>query len=387
MIRNLLSRTLWAACAMLPLKKNAVLFSSYGGKGYSDSPKAIAQALLDSGENVRLYWLVDSPRDAASLPEGVIPVDQNNSFARIKAYSTSKVWVSNARLYVSKKRRGQFYLQTWHGFALKMIEADAAGALPEHYLATCRRDAALTDAVACGSGFMKRLFRGSFWYPENVEILPTGTPRNDIFFRQSPEIPGKVRSSLGLDKSRKLALYAPTFRADHSTDAFALDPMAVKKACEARFGGEWSVLIRLHPNVAARSRGLFAYDGESIVDATAYPDMQELLRGVDLLITDYSSSMFDFALGGKPCVQFALDIEEYKKDRNFYLPIDDLPFPLARSREELEGMIREYDRALWSRRWEDFAARPEIGLNEDGKAAERCAQWILGKLEITNYKL
>ena len=384
MIRNLLSRTFWAACALLPLEKNAVLFSSYGGKGYSDSPKAIARALLDSGENVRLYWLVNGEKEAASLPEGVIAVDQNNSFARIKAYSTSKVWVSNARLYVSRKRKGQFYLQTWHGFALKMIEADAAGALPEHYLATCRRDAALTDAVACGSGFMEGLFRRSFWYPETVEILPTGTPRNDIFFRDSSEIPGKVRSLLGLDPHRKLALYAPTFRSDHSTDVYALDPVAVKKACEARFGGEWSVLIRLHPNIASRSRGLFAYDGESIVDATAYPDMQELLRGVEMLITDYSSSMFDFALGGKPCVQFALDIEEYKKDRNFYLPIDDLPFPLARSRDALEEAIRTYDEALWSRRWQEFAARPDIALMEDGKAADRCAQWILGKLGIRN---
>lgn len=381
--KEILACALWRVCAMLPMKRNGVLFSSFDGKGYSDSPKAIAQALLDSGEDLKLYWLVNTPQDALSLPKGITPIYRSRKLDQIKAYTTTKVWVNNCRQYPRVKRKGQYYLQTWHGFALKMIEKDAQSALPEQYVRMCRQDAAMTDAVVSGSVFMKNLFRSSFWYPEFVEIPLYGTPRNDIFFRETPEISEKIRSALQLPPQQKLVLYAPTFRADHSTDCYALDAGMLKKACEARFGGEWSVLIRLHPGIASKSAGLFAYDGIHILDATSYPDMQELLVGVDLLITDYSSSMFDYALSGKPCIQFALDIEEYKKDRNFYLPLDELPFPMARGNRELEEIVKEYDADLWSARWNAFCKASHISIAEDGQAARRCARWILDKLNLS----
>lgn len=372
MIHDLISRALWGLCGLLPIDRKKVLFSSYYGRGYSDSPKAIAQALLDSGEDVKLCWLVKSPEEAATLPDGVTPIDQNNAFQRILAYSTSKVWVDNCRKYVRRKRKGQFYLQTWHGFALKMIESDATQALEDEYIRGSKADSAQTDLIVSGSAFMTGLYKRSFWY--DGEVAELGTPRNDIFFGGA-ELSKKVHAALGLPESRRLLLYAPTFRADHSLDCYALDPEKVRQACQSRFGGEWSVLIRLHPNIASKSAGLYPYDGETILDATAYPDMQELLAGVDLLITDYSSSMFDYALTGKPCIQFALDVESYAKERNFYFPLDELPFPMARSNEELETIIRNYDQNQWSDRWEQF--KRNNGFCEDGKAARRCAELIL----------
>lgn len=379
--KELVAQALWRLCGLLPMQSNAVLFSSYDGKGYSDSPKAIAQALLDSGADVKLYWLVNSEKDAASLPAGITPVNRNNKLAQIRAYTTSKIWVNNCRQYPRIKRKGQYYLQTWHGFALKMIEKDAETALPEAYLQMCRRDGAITDAVVTGSAFMEGLYRRSFWYADDVEVLRYGTPRNDIFFRENASLRRKIRSALGLGGDRKLVLYAPTFRADHSTDCYRLDPEALACACGERFGGAWTVLIRLHPGIASKSAGLFSYDGQRILDATGYPDMQELLAGVDLLITDYSSSMFDYALSGKPCIQFALDIEEYKTDRNFYFPLDELPFPMARSNDELLSLIRDYDPKLWQERWQVFASDPSVCICENGRAAPLCARWILEKLQ------
>lgn len=372
-LHDLVSGVLWSVCACLPIDKKKILFSSYYGRGYSDSPKAIAQALLDSGEDVKLCWLVKSQAEAATLPEGITPIDQNNALARIMAYSTSRVWVDNCRKYVRRKRNGQFYMQTWHGFALKRIEADAVQALEDEYIRGSKADSAQTDVIVSGSGFMTGLYRNSFWY--DGEVAELGTPRNDIFFRNNSEIPAKIRIALNLATDRRLLLYAPTFRSDHSLDCYALDAERALRACETRFGGDWTALIRLHPNIASQSAGLFPYDGERIVDATAYPDMQELLAGVDLLITDYSSSMFDYALRGKPCIQFALDIESYAKERNFYFPLDDLPFPMAQSNGELEQLLAQYDQTRWSDRWERF--KTENGFREDGYAAKRCAQWIL----------
>ena len=268
-------------------------------------------------------------------------------------------------------------MQVWHGFALKMLEADATQALEAEYIQGSKNDSTMTDVIVSGSGFMTGIYRNSFWYDGEVEEL--GTPRNDIFFGETcADLSRKVRLALHLPESRHLALYAPTFRADQNLDCCALDARRLLNACQTRFGGEWTVLIRLHPNIAAKSAGLFPYDGERIVDATAYPDMQELLAGADLLLTDYSSSMFDFALTGKPCVQFALDVEEYSRERNFYFRLTELPFPMARSNGELEEMIRSYDQKQWSGKWERF--KSDNGFREDGQASRRCADWILKRL-------
>lgn len=376
-LHDLVSKGLWGICSLMPVDKKKVLFSSYYGRGYSDSPKAIAEALLASGEDVKLCWLVKSEAEAATLPAGITPVNQNNPLERIKAYSTSRVWVDNCRKYVPRKRKGQFYLQTWHGFALKMIEADAPQALEAEYIQGSKNDSRMTDVIVSGSSFMSGLYRNSFWYDGEIEEL--GTPRNDIFFGETcAALAGKVRDVLGLPSSRRLVLYAPTFRADQNLECYALDAQRLVSACQSRFGGEWTLLVRLHPNIAAKSAGLFPYDGERIVDATAYPDMQELLAGADLLITDYSSSMFDYALTGKPCVQFALDVDHYTRERNFYFPLTGLPFPMARSNEELESLILHYDQTLWEDRWKQFQL--DNGFREDGQASKRCTRWILDRL-------
>lgn len=373
-LRKIASDAVWAACRLLPVRKNKVVFSSFGGKGFGDNPKAIALALLESGEDLDLVWLT---RDMGiSLPEGIRPCPFGTPQAAMEL-STAKVWVDNSRGGAHYKRAGQSYLQTWHGFALKHIERAAEGALPESYVNQCKRDSAFTDLIVSNSAFVTRVYQEDFWY--DGEVAEYGSPRNDLFFRDNADLEAQVRRFFGLPRDRRLLLYAPTFRSDKSTASYALDAEGALRACEARFGGEWSALIRLHPNVAGQSAGLFAYDGSRILDATGYPDMQELLASIDLLVTDYSSSMFDYALRGKPCVQFALDIEAYKGDRNFYFELDSLPFPLARSNGELADAIAGYDEACWQDRWARF--REENGFREDGNASKRCAQWILARMK------
>ncbi len=362
-------------CHPLPVNPRKVVFCSYYGRGYSDSPKAIAEALLSSGEKRKLQWLVKTPEDAKELPQGVEPVPYD-SFRRIYALSTAKIWVDNCRKGCRGKKKSQYYLQTWHGFALKRIEKDAERALEPAYVQSCKNDSAQCDLIVSGSDFMTKLYQNAFWY--DGEVAAFGTPRNDVFFQNTDAVKQKVFAALGLKPTRRLLLYAPTFRVDHSTDAYKLDVENVLAACEKRFGGCWTALIRLHPNVAEQSKGLFAYDETRVLDATRYPDMQELLLAADLLITDYSSSMFDYALSGKPCLQFATDVEAYKTDRNFYFPIDSLPFPLADSNAALCREILAFDEEVYRKRWAAFYK--EQGFCEDGQAAKRCADWILQKM-------
>ena len=376
MLNKLYMAGCWVISLLLPVNKNKVVMSSYCGRGYSDNPKAVAEALRELDPHVEIVWLVKNEKEAATLPEGIIPCPFNSA-KRIFALATARVWVDNCRNYARFKKKNQFYLQTWHGFPLKRIEKDAYVALGEDYARGAVKDSKKTDLLLSNSRFATETLRRCYWY--DGEIGEYGSPRNDVFFKPHPEIAGKIRAGLSLPADRKVALYAPTFRADHSTHAYAIDAKGLAEACEARFGGKWSVLIRLHPNVAGQAAGLFAYDGDTIVDATLYPDMQELLCGCDLLLTDYSSSMFDYALSGKPCIRFALDMEDYRKDRNFYFTQEEMPFPVAESNAELVACVQEFDEVAYKEIWNRFTQAN--GFFEDGEASKRCARWILDKIK------
>ena len=109
-----------------------------------------------------------------------------------------------------------------------------------------------------------------------------------------------------------------------------------------------------------------------------YPDMQELLVASDMLVTDYSSCMFDFAITGKPCFLFATDVTDYIKDRNFYFPLQSLPFPQADNNPELLQLVERFDEQEYLKKRKEFFGR--LAFREDGQASQRCAKWILEKL-------
>ena len=376
----MLSKILKFFCSALysfaPVKKKRIVFSSYYGRGYSDNPKAIAEELIKRGTDAELIWLCKNEKEAKTLPPEIKPCP-HDSVKRIKALATARVWVDNARKYERiKKKKGQFYLQCWHGFPLKRIERDALEAMAPDFEAGAIRDSQNMDLLLAYSETDRDIYSRCFWY--SGEIAVWGVPRNDVFINGNPDLQKKVRDAFSLPAERKLVLYAPTFRANHSIDAYKINALALKNALEQGLSGEWTVLIRLHPNVAKQSKGLFPYDGENIVDATMYPDMQELLVASDLLITDYSSSMFDFGLSGKPCFRFANDIDSYMKDRNFYLDFEELPFPAAYNNEQLIKLALEFNPAAYAEKREAFYKK--LAFVDDGKASARCADWIEEKL-------
>ena len=372
-LRRLGAKSIWTLCRLLPVRKNKVVFSHFGGKGFGDNPKAIAKELLKSGENLDLVWVVSDV--TTPMPKG-IRVCRYGSVQAAKELSTARVWVNDSRGGAHYKRKKQYYMQTWHGFALKCIERSAKN-LPQTYVEQGKRDSAQTDVIVSNSAFMTKIYKEDFWYDGVVEEF--GSPRNDIFFRDNEALHREILETFGIEEDRKLLLYAPTFRDDGSMEAYRIEIDQVLAACQKRFGGKWSALMRLHPNVAKQSAGLFAYEQGRIVDATAWADMQELLATVDLLITDYSSSMFDFILRDKPCIRFATDLEQYRALRNFYFPLEALPMPLAQSNDELCALLESYDSSQDAQRRQVFMK--ENGFCEDGEASRRCAQWILSRIK------
>lgn len=365
----------WFRGRGLPIDENKIVVTSFYGRGYGDNPKAIASELLKRNAGVKIVWLVSGEKARESLPEGVTACDYDSP-EKIRELSTAKVWIDNSRKGARFKKPGQIYLQTWHGFALKRIEKDAADKLPAEYAEYARRDSAQCDLIVSNSAFMTKIYKESFWYDGEVEEF--GSPRNDALFADNSDAVKKVQAALGIPENKKILLYAPTFRATGSLDAYGLDYASAADALAKRFGGEWVVLVRLHPHVTELAKDL-KFDREFTFDATAYDDMQELLAASDAVITDYSSLMFDFALTRRPCFQFATDIEAYRGDRNFYFPLDELPFPLAVNNGELRARIESFDEKAYLEKWDAFCKK--VGMKEDGHASERCADWIIGKIK------
>lgn len=356
---------------LFPIKKNKVVIASYKGKGYGDNAKYIVNEILQKDVACEIVWMVsDIHGEKNSFPSDV-RLAEYNSVASIYELSTAGVWIDNCRKppYVLK-RNGQIYIQTWHGgVALKKIEGDAADKLPEEYIKNARIDTKNIDIMVSNSKFISDVYRRAFWY--SGEVIETGYPRSDILFEDRLKYKKRLRKRYGLDDGVKVLLYAPTFRDSLDVSSYKVDCNRIVRAAESRFGGDWVFAVRLHPNVSS-------LPVENILpnslNVSNHPDMQELLVGVDVLVTDYSSCMFDSAIAKIPTFIYASDIEDYATERGFYFTFDELPFSVSTSGSELAMSIMEYDEQQYLENLERFYSK--VGLCDDGKASERVVDVI-----------
>lgn len=337
-----LIRFLMRGFCLLPVKKKEILFCAYVGKNISCNPMYFNQYLLEQGRTDLSYlWAVQDMEKTWVPPEldGKIRLVRVKSFAYFKALMTAGTVVYNLGLPLGSlvpKRKKQVWVQTWHGGgAFK-----AAG-----------KDTSMTPiqkAVEKMTGkqidiFLSSNQRFTDVFPEAVEVekshfYNTGLPRNDIFFGDLTKYRKKVFDYFGIPGNKKILLYAPTFRGDfyHAEDNGTMGYKRILKALSERFGQEFVVLERKHYAVKPAV-------SEGVYPASEYPDMQELLAAADVLITDYSSSMWDFALTGKPGFLYTPDLGEYRQERDFYTPIEMWPYPYAENVDDLIRLIRNYE--------------------------------------------
>lgn len=369
LFHKIFRNALWGVLSFLPKEPRKAVCQSYYGRGYSDSPRAVAEELRRRGWKV--YWTVKGPEDAKSLPEDVIPLVVDSPKA-IYHLCTAGAWIDNSRKWAYTQKRGATrYVQTWHGFPLKRIEGDVPEALEENYLVAAKKDSEMCDLFLSNSVFLTEIYRRAFWY--QGEVLECGFPRNDVLFGPGEKIAARVRERLSLPEGKRLALYAPTFRKDRGLEAYDLDYQRLTEALGKRFGGDWLVLAKLHPNIAEKAHEL-DLNPRWVVNASAYPDIQELYIASGALVTDYSSVMFDYMNVGRPCFLYVNDLEAYRSDRNFYFDLDSLPFARSEDNDELERAVLEFDETTQRRRVEGFCR--EFGLREDGNAAKKVADWL-----------
>lgn len=355
-----------------PVQENKVLFINFNGKGFGCNPKYIAQELLAREKDYDLVWLVSNMDEA--FPDGIRKA-RFQTRQGLYEVATAKVIVTNVKndLHLVKKK-GQYIIQTWHGsYSAKLLEQDAAATLSKQYLKESKKNSAQTDLFLSNSRVLSQCYRDAFWC--SCEIMECGFPRNDVLFGQSREQLLAVKEHLGVPQDAKLALYAPTFRDDGSTDCYSIDCKGIVDALAPT--GNWYLLIRLHPNVGSAGN-LFAFD-EHILDATPYPDMQELLVASDILITDYSSTVFEFAALEKPSFIYASDVEAYQKMRGLKEDFFRMPYPVCRTNEELLAQLR----AFTPENAQELAARFNafFGGVDKGDASRQVADRITSVIE------
>lgn len=359
---------------IFPVKRNKIVFCSFSGKGFGDNCKYIALELLKQSQKYDLVWLT-ADGDDESVPRQVRTV-KYLSLRSVYEQATAKVWVDNRRKpgYV-RKRKNQYYIQTWHaGISLKKVEKDAELAMPQYYIWAAKRDSKMADLFLSSSKWDTECYRRAFWY--DGHILEEGLPRQDIIFNLTDEKKSLLKKKIGIDEKYKIAMYAPTFRknmTEKDLSVYSIDWNNFLEILRKRFGGTWKGMIRLHPNVSKYVNSLQL--PTNVLNVTNYPDMQELIAISDVAITDYSSAILEFAMTGRPGFIFAVDLEDYKKDRDLYFSLEELPCPLALSNEQLIENVKLFDARKYAESVRAFY-HGRCGLFEGGHASEAVAQII-----------
>lgn len=351
--------------------RRVVLFDSWRGR-YSDNPRAIFEAMRRRRTDHRFVWVL---RRDERAPEGAeIVAPESAGHLRWLNRAGSLVFNNTAPAYF-RPRDSVTYLQTWHGTPLKRIAFDIEGratAPPRKYFDTLRREVRRWDALISPNPFSTRVFRRSFAF--GGRILETGYPRNDLLLLapDATAVRRQVRMRYGIREEVRAVLYAPTLR-DSEPFSLALDLGRLT----GELGDDVVVLLRAHHVVAATAAGAAR---SRVINVSGVGDIADLYLAADVLITDYSSAMFDFAITNKPIILFLYDLEDYR-DRVRGLNLDiqaEAPGPVVRSTGEVVSLVAGLDalQAANAERHRAFVRR--FCPFDDGRASERVIDAVFG---------
>ena len=373
-IIRIILRVFW----IFPIDKKKVLFCSYGGKQYACNPKYIFEYMVERYYNVFTYiWSVNTP--------GIMPGKYKNietvkymSFQYIRHVLTSGIIIYNSAVksYLPFRKK-QIIVNTWHGGgAYKKIHVDASpykknivsmrvtrkvsARMVKYVISSCEKFTDVSSKV---------------WAIPPEKFLPIGMPRNDILFNIHDNVIRKVKDQYCIDYEKKIVLYAPTFRGDYrNADVipFSLDVDRLLQTMKNKFGHDFVILYRSH----IHDKSFSVIQNKNVISASDYPDMQELLCAADVLITDYSSSVWDFSFTFKPCFLYAPDLRKYQEEQGFYTPIEKWPFPLAETNETLVENIMKFDNEKYIEAVKEH--HTDLGSYENGTATKQLCDVLFG---------
>lgn len=368
---SVILRVMQALLWWLPVKKKRVMMYIHDRKGFTCNPKYIVKKLLEMyGDKLEIYWATMHPETCQEIRDLGVNVIKSNSLKQFWLYMRTRFFITNDSFPSwALHRWNQKWMNTWHaGMNYKHIGYDYLAPMSKLAAKIFRIKNRQPDFYLSGSRFFTEDTAKSFRLDEKV-FVPTGLPRNDVFFGDTDAINRKIRKYYNIDGNKHLAIFAPTFRRGMKSDTFGMDFDMVRTALEERFGGEWVILFRNHNFVKGKQK----YAGA--VDVSAYHDMQELMCASDILISDYSSCLYDFCMSKKAAFVYATDLDNYmNNDRSFAYPFEKWPYPVARSNQELIEQIKVFDEHQYARKVEEHLL--DAGAYDKGDASEQAAKLI-----------
>lgn len=296
---------------------------------------------------------------------------------------TSRVIITNCGgVSYLPLRKNQLCISTWHGGG-PYKKTGGALFFTKWYQKELELHKKNTKYILSSCRMCSELEAQSMLFFEN-DCLNFGSPRVDILFRNSKELKRKLYEQYSINPHKKLIVFAPTFRSNVNNFTCSktlylsdIDYERVINNCNKKFNEQFVFAVRLHPKLKDIDLNL-----PNVINLTTYPDMQEILVAADVVITDFSSLMWDFSFTFRPCFLYASDIDQYEKERGFYMPSSKWPFPIARNNDELEQAILKFDETEYVNKVKSH--HQECGSYETGKACEQTVNLIKDYINSTN---
>lgn len=379
----------------LPVDDKLVLFESFMGRKYADSPKAIYEYMLNNPDysDYKFIWFFKD-----RCMDEYLFLEKNERTALqlwgspdyYKSYAQAKYWFTNSRVPAAiTPREEQVYVQCWHGTPLKRlgfdIEVEAkdarndASTVREVYENDARRYTyMISPSKYCSEKFASAFNLNNIG--KSDIMIEEGYPRNDAIVNHSSDDINRIKRELGISEDKKVILYAPTWRENqHNVNVgYVYESPIEFDGFREKLGDEYVILFRVHYFIAN------AFDFEEnkgfVYDVSDYPEINDLYIISDVLITDYSSVFFDFGILKRPEIFFMYDLKYYKDElRGFYLTLDELPGPIVETQEELEKKLQTIDE--WTEteeylhKYDNFTGK--FTYLDDGHATERVVKAII----------
>ena len=350
-----------------------ILFVCYGGRKYGDNVKPIYERLIEDErfKEWKFIWAFRNEK-TFELPDTERTIKCRVDSLKFYYYALrSCCWITNVSVQrgLNFKHNDTIYINTWHGVPLKKIGYDIPGnaafkaVKPEKF-----------DYFYVEGKYDKAIMPSAYLIPQENAIV-TGYPRNDIMFKTDNDVTKRIFDKYGIEEGKKLILYAPTYR-DYNKDANGDFIFELKLNSEifdsSGLADKYVLMVRAHGAIENNN------ENKGFIDVTDYPNIEDLLVASDILISDFSGVIFDYALLRKPILCFLYDVKTFEEKRGFYVDVESfLPFIKCYTEQELYRQINELDYDEACRTSEEFVQKCGLVWNDaTGNAVNHIASLL-----------
>lgn len=371
-IEYTISKLLTPIAYLFPIKKNRVIFKSYDLK-YNCNTKYMCEFLNKNHKNeFELIYVTQNDNNNALFKEKGIKYCNIKSLKYHYYMFTSRfIFINQAYPEYLPKKKNQIAIFTDHGVVLFKDPHFSKELNKFRYEQYKKFDKFLFSSKLDAKNGKKK-----FGCTEE-KVFYSGIPRVSPFFNPTFNSCCKkiVKETLGIEQNKKLILYAPTFRKGYQKKFLEDDFSKIISACEQRFGGEFVILNRDHNFTLLNNNDKKYKANQKIYECNIIEDTQELVGASDVIISDYSSIIWDASFSKNPCFLYIYDYEEYTKTWSFLTDINKWPFPKSGNIDDFCNLILKYDEEEYDKKIKDFY--DFIGLYENGTSCEQIYKYMI----------